>query len=146
MESNAGRVRLLGAAAVTVLAVIVPLVLGILAWETARANRSREAVLDKLGGVSTSCDVEVAGQPVPRPEPIVAALRTLRHEPAHHSHPTNPFRVDIICSSDAIRLVLARDSERLQEYWVFEAHATDWSQPQPSTEIGRISTTIFADR
>lgn len=50
---------------------------------------------------------------------IVSAWKELAPYWAHHSHPTKRIRVDIRTDVRDLRLELGRDSENLQEYWVF---------------------------
>jgi hypothetical protein len=77
---------------------------------------------------------------------VVDVLRTLRWED-HHSHPTQPFEVQIRCASrTTLRLALARDSQRTDEYWVFYNVNGGSAAPTVENEVGRLTTNIFAQR
>lgn len=108
-----------------------------------QAGGERRAALRWLGGTDAEYEVLVEGERVPDPGPLLAALRTLSWQSAHHSHPTTPLHVEVRSRSGALTLIVARDSSRPEEYWVFVPRKT-FPQASPlGLEIGRIHTAAF---
>jgi hypothetical protein len=126
--------------------VLAVLVAGWLISESWLDRRQRDAVLLKLEPSSGSCAVRVKGLPASNPAAVVAALRTLQRVAPHHSHLAATFSVEVICSPGGVSLVLARDSERAHEYWVFDRTGQAAAAPVAAgNEVGRISSGAFDD-
>jgi len=73
------------------------------------------------------------------PGALLAAL-DFDEIPAHHSHPTKRFEVQISDREGELILVLARDSERSSEYWVYSPQDDFTTGFVEGDEIGRINT------
>lgn len=100
---------------------------------------ARHDALKFIQSLSGNYTVYVNEQQVPDTDKIVSALKELAPYWAHHSHPTKRIRVDIRTDVRDLRLELGRDSENLQEYWVFYPELDASGQ----NEIGRITTAAF---
>ena len=81
-------------------------------------GRVRSQVLAAVGNTSV---VRVDGQQVDNPTPLLRSLGQVDHMAAHHSHPTAPIHIDLIGGRGTTQIVIARDSERLNEFWVFRS-------------------------
>ena len=81
-------------------------------------GRARDAVLSALNDLSPNATVTINGQ-TRQKEPVLEALRRVQHSESHHSSPLTPIEVDIRDGTKAITLVVAQDSERPDEYWVY---------------------------
>jgi len=99
----------------------------------ANDNAEKGARDELLAALTTSSGVIIDGQPVPDPAPVLAALRGVRHVPAHHSEPTSPVHLELTGGPHTVAVTIARDSENRNEFWVFrpgenrnnEAHGQD---------------------
>jgi hypothetical protein len=136
-----GKAKRWGFGAIIVLAVIMPALSALLVFWASQTTRQRQAVATALRLCGDSAVVQIEGDRANNPTAVVAAVLGVQAGPGHHSSPTSPFSVDIVCSTDVIRLRLARDSKRADEYWVFLA-----SGPVVvGEELGLITTHVFAD-
>jgi hypothetical protein len=117
---------------------VVPILVAILIAET-MASLSRSEALTFIRDLSESYKVSVNRGPVQDPEPIIAALKQISPEVAHHSHPLKEIEVDIQTEKSELTLVLRRDSDFPREYWVYYPKYKVTS----SNEIGRITTPVF---
>jgi hypothetical protein len=118
-------------------------VFGIIAFEQMNEDRARAEVLSALNDISPNASVTINGKAQPIMQ-VLEALRTLHHVDPHHSSPGQPIRVQIRDGSKTIDLVVARDSERFQEYWVFKPGWNYHNNPL-GEELGAIQTDVFKD-
>lgn len=81
--------------------------------------------------------IEVDGQPLDSAEAkkIIAVLKTIHSVDAHHSHAINRIEVKIITAKDTLHIILGRDSEYKNEYWIFKRN-------DEAHEFGRITTNM----
>jgi hypothetical protein len=67
------------------------------------------------------------------------ALSSITDLDAHHSHPIDTIKIQVISGRDTLNLTLGQDSQFSTEYWVFaDKHSVN--------EIGRIRTQFFTDQ
>lgn len=80
--------------------------------------------------------VTVDGREIASPDRLISALRQLRPEPAHHTHPIEPGDVVTLATTKGpLTFTLKRDSGDPHEYWVF------YSSPgQLPMDVGRVFT------
>ena len=97
-------------------------------------RRTRDGL---LAVVSRSSEVVVGGKRLADPSPVLGALRGLTHVPAHHSGPLAPLRLELLAGGDTIPVVLARDSERPEEFWVYRP-GSNWHNNPLGEEAGRV--------
>ena len=116
---------------------------GVIAFEQINEKRARENVLSALRGVSPNASVKVDGKPRQSAQ-ILEALRTLHQVEAHHTSPLHPLRVEIREGGKSIDLVVAQDSERPSEYWVYRPGWNYHNDPLGEF-LGRIQTDVFRD-
>ena len=100
---------------------------------------SRDEVLQFMQNLSGSYTVYVNNQPARDPDKVIAAVKKVDTQLAHHSHPTERIRVEIKAAQGDLVLELGRDSESPQEYWVYYPKYGITS----NNEIGRITTPVF---
>lgn len=119
------------------------LVFGVIAFEQLNEKRAREKVLSALNDVSPNASVKVDGKPQQGAQ-LLEALTTIHHVDPHHSAPLKPIRIEIREGAITIDLVVAQDSERSNEYWVFRP---GWNYHNNSLGeyLGRIHTDVFRD-
>lgn len=65
---------------------------------------------------------------------LLNILKTIKHIPAHHSHPTEELIIQLKFDNHMSNIYLNMDSERKDEYWVY----WDKYTVSNSNEIGRI--------
>src|SRR5215471_14362470 len=80
--------------------------------------RARARVSQRIEELSNPYTVRINGNPTADPGSIIAALQ-FADIPAHHSSPTKQLEVRIEDQKGSLTLILARDSERASEYWVY---------------------------
>jgi hypothetical protein len=80
------------------------------------AEREIREVLD---APFSTPDVLVNGAHHTNPTEIITALRSMSRHKRQHTHTAGQIKVDIRNGSHFIHLVLERDSESRDEYWVF---------------------------
>ena len=100
---------------------------------------ARHDALKFIQSLSGNFTVYVNQQQVRDSDKIISALKEIAPYWAHHSHPTKRIRVDIRSDVRDLTLELGRDSDNLQEYWVFYSEHGVTS----NNEIGRITTSAF---
>ena len=114
---------------------------GILILDDFMEKRAREAVLSALNDLSPNATVTINGQ-TRQKEPVLEALRRVEHIDSHHSSPLAPIEVDIRDGSRTITVVVAQDSERPNEYWVYRPGRNYHNDPLGEL-IGRTQTEVF---
>jgi hypothetical protein len=114
---------------------------GGLMFEYFNERRARDTVLSGLNSLSPSATVTVDGQPR-QAAPVLEALRKVQHIDSHHSSPLTPIEVDIRDGNKIITLVVAQDSERPNEYWVYQPGRNYHNDPLGEF-IGRTQTEVF---
>jgi hypothetical protein len=124
-------------------AILLALILSVGHLHHSAAVNGREKVLANLEGLSGSYKLRVNGQDVPNAGPILNALLQVDDIPAHHSHPTKSIEIEVEDEWKAFRLVLARDSERPAEYWVYYPKEDFTNGVTTGQEMGRITTSAL---
>lgn len=104
-------------------------------------SRARNAVLGALNDLSPNATVTINGHPRQK-EPVLEALRKVQHIESHHSYPLKPIQVDIRDGAKTITLVVAQDSERPDEYWIYRPGRNYHNDPLGEF-IGRTQTQVF---
>jgi len=101
-------------------------------------NEIRAAVAEVNDGQR---DLLINGVKVPDPQPYLEAFRQMRwFMLAHHSRPVPPeIEVSFGSGSDAVRVIVQRDSDRTGEYWIFFPKY----RSTQNNEIGRLYTSVF---
>jgi hypothetical protein len=128
-------------AAVIVIILIILAGWGLLGYEQLTEQRAREAVLGALNDLSSDAVVTIEGEARPI-GPVLLALKELKHVESHHSYPIGPLRIEIRDGNKTIELVVAQDSERSDEYWVYRPGANYHNDPLGES-LGRIETQVF---
>jgi len=125
--------------------IFVPLLIaacfGLLILDDLMEKKARDAVLSALNDLSPNATVTINGQ-TRQKEPVLEALRRLEHIDSHHSSPLTPIKVDIRDGSKTITLVVAQDSERPNEFWVYRPGRNYHNDPHGEF-IGRTQTEVF---
>jgi len=98
-------------------------------------HRARVALLEV---VARSSGARLNGRPVEDPAPLLRALRATVRVPSHQSAPTAPIRVELTGDGETA-IVLARDSTRPSEFWVFRP-GSNWHGDPLGQEAGRITS------
>ncbi len=109
---------------------------GVFFAEYVSEQRARQALLEV---VATSSGVRLNGQSVDDLSVLLRTLRLIVHMPAHHSSPTSPIRVDLIDGGKTTGIVVARDSARASEFWVYRP-GPNWHREPLGQEAGRITS------
>jgi hypothetical protein len=114
-------VRLSGRDRKTVLLAVSILAMGTIVGSIFLAERVVEtrARRDLLHTIAQSSGVALNGEWLSDPSVVLIALRGLTRVPAHHSSPTAPIEIRLQSGPDTIALIIARDSDRPQEFWVY---------------------------
>jgi hypothetical protein len=132
-------------AAFVILVILIIFVgIGSLIYEQWTERRAREAILSNLSKLSSNASVTIEGE-ARQQTPILEALKGIQDLESHHSYPLRPLQVVIRDDSRAIELVVAQDSERPDEYWVFRPGANYHNNPL-GEYLGRIETQVFRDK
>ncbi len=93
-----------------------------------------------FGAVAKSTGARLNGEPVEDPSVLLRALRSMHFVPAHHSSPRAPIRIELVDHGrEVARIVIARDSHRPSEIWVFRP-GSNWHGTPLGQEAGRIMT------
>ena len=111
-------------------------------FEIWNEKRARDAVLCALNDLSPNATVSVNGE-TRQAAPILEALRGTHYVESHHSSPSAPIEIEIRDGAKTIKLVVAQDSERPDEYWVFQPGWNYHSNPLGEF-LGRTETHVFA--
>jgi hypothetical protein len=114
---------------------------GLFTLEDFIERRARDAVLTALNDLSPGATVTINGQ-IRQKEPVLEALRRLKHIDSHHSSPLTPIHVDIRDGDKTINLIVAQDSERPDEYWVYRPGRNYHNDPLGEF-IGSTQTQVF---
>jgi hypothetical protein len=117
--------------------------LGLLGWQENNARKARNQIIQTLDEISQNPSVSVDGIAANNPKAIVEAIKTIANVSPHHSHPSDPFRIQIKDDRIAIELLIGRDSEIPNEYSVFVPKDRDSSVDQVGNEIGRVTSSAF---
>jgi hypothetical protein len=112
---------------------------GIAGISSYMAGRARSAVIARLKYLGEPYTVRVNGAAVRDPDAVVVALRAVRDVPAHHSSPQERLHVDVEGRAGSFELIIARDSERADEYWVYLPEDDPVGNPPGGNEIGRVT-------
>ena len=93
------------------------------------------STLESLHKVGNNFEIKINGKMVTEKNAVLKELKKVKIIGAHHSSRTKRIDVEIIAPGINSSLVLYRDSDIKDEYWVYLAGK--------SREIGRIKTNIF---
>lgn len=104
---------------VALIPVAIILVVLVFAVERAAEQRARGQVFGELRTLSKPYRVPLDGRELRDGSGVLAAVRRANHVNSHHSHPTQPIEVEINDGTHAVRIVIARNSQNADEYWVF---------------------------
>ena len=129
------------AAGVIFVILLVAIGLGSLIFEDFMESRARDAFLSALNDLSPNATVTINGN-TRQNEPVLEALRTVQHIESHHSYPLAPIQVDVRDGAKTIKVVVAQDSERPDEYWVYRPGRNYHNDPLGEF-IGRTQTQVF---
>ena len=111
------------------LGILVLLYIGGSFWNDWRIEkRAREDCLARLRALSPAAQVTIDGESRQAPA-ILESLKGLQHIDAHHSSSQNPRRVEIRDAGSTIQLVVAQDSTRPSEYWVYRPGPNHFNDP-----------------
>jgi hypothetical protein len=107
------------AAGVLLIILIVLVGWGSLIFEEYTERRARDTVLSALSDLSPNATVTINGE-ARQQAPVLQTLRGIHHVESHHSHPLKPIEIEIRDGAKTIKLIVAQDSERADEYWVYQ--------------------------
>ena len=79
-------------------------------------ERGIQAVVDAVGRAS---EVQLDGKTIDDPTLLLLTLRLVDHPSYHHSAPTARRRIELANGDWKTTIVIARDSQRPNEFWVF---------------------------
>jgi hypothetical protein len=104
-------------------------------------KRARDAVLSALSDLSPNATVTINGE-ARQTAPVLEALRRVQHIESHHSYPLKPIEIEVRDGAKTIRLVVAEDSERPDEYWVYQPGRNYHNDPLGEF-LGCTQTSVF---
>jgi hypothetical protein len=113
--------------------------LGSLVVGDAASAAARDDLRRRLTTFSTASIVTIDGAQVNDVSQFLALLKQVRGVAGHHSRPTKRIEVTVREGGQGVTLVLARDSVRKGEYWVFVREPYSPGE----IEVGRIATTML---
>jgi hypothetical protein len=110
---------------------------GVLVTDYVSEKHARQEL---LAVISKASEVRMNGQGLEDPSVLLLTLPLVGHVWDHHSHPTTPIQLELINQSETTYVVIARDSLRQTEFWVFRRGPNRHRDPlgQPA---GRITST-----
>lgn len=79
---------------------------------------ARRDLLEGLARVGSQYRVILDDREIPDGPLVVTAIKRVRRVNAHHSSPTAPIRVRVVGENGIVELLLSRDSQRHDEYWI----------------------------
>jgi hypothetical protein len=112
-------------------------VIGIFAIQRGSEAKARGKILAELRALPPDYRVILNGRAAEDGHILIAAIERLQSVQPHHSHPMEPIRVLITSKSKTVNLVMARDSGRPDEYWVFQPGPNLQGDPR-GQEGGRV--------
>jgi hypothetical protein len=130
-------------AGLTVVILIILAGWGSLFFEKYMEERARDAVVTALSDLSPNATVTVNGE-ARQQASVLQALRRVHHVGSHHSYPLKPIEIEIRDGVKTIKLVVAQDSERPDEYWVYQPGRNYHNDPLGEF-IGRTETQVFSN-
>jgi hypothetical protein len=104
-------------------------------------KRARNAVLSALSDLSSNATATINGE-AREAAPVLEALRRVQHVESHHSSPLKPIEIEIRDGARTIGLVVAEDSERPDEYWVYRPGRNYHNDPLGEF-LGSTQTSVF---
>jgi len=104
-------------------------------------ERARDVELSALRDLSDNATITVNKEDR-EAAPVLEALRRTQHIDSHHSYPLKPIEVEIHDGTKTIKLVVAQDSERPNEYWVYRPGRNYLNDPLGEF-LGRTKTEVF---
>ena len=109
--------------------------------ESYMESRTRDTVLSALNELSPNATVTINGE-AREPAPVLQALRGIHHVESHHSYPLKPIEIEIRDGVKTIKLNVAQDSERPDEYWVYQP-GRNYHNDSLGEFLGSIETQVF---
>jgi hypothetical protein len=103
------------------------------------ASMVRSEVARFISDAGDGAVVRIDHEVVPNPRPILDELGRMSSYFPHHSSPKDAIEVEVESGGSVLKIVLRRDSDRPNEYWVFYPRYRATSM----REIGRITTDLF---
>ena len=95
-----------------------------------------------LSAVSQSSGVAIDGRPLSDPSTVLVALRGLKAIPGHHSSPKEPIHLTLSGGPHTVEIIIARDSERPNEFWVYHPGRNWHNDPLGSYAGGIVSNDL----
>ena len=114
---------------------------GGLIFEKYTERRARDAVLSALSDLSPNATVTIDGK-ARQQAPVLEALLRLHHVESHHSYSLKPIQIELRDGTNTIKLIVAQDSERPDEYWVYQPGRNYHNDPLGEF-LGRTETHVF---
>ena len=105
-------------------------------------RRARDTFLSGLSELTPAATVTVNGAPRQQ-APVLEALRAVHHVESHHSSPLTAIQVEVRDGAKTIKFVVAQDSERPDEYWVYRPGRNYHNDPLASSS-GALKLKFFA--
>lgn len=102
----------------------------------------RNTTKEFLNRIPSNAIVKLNGKELKNYSELISQLKNTRPLPAHWSHATDKFSVEIIDSDKKLILKLGRDSAREKEYWVFYHYPQGYGYVK-DYHIGGIITDLF---
>jgi hypothetical protein len=107
----------------------------LLSDELAESRARRDLLLD----VVSASGILVNGRQAEDSSVALVALSRVSHVASHHSGPRNPVRIDLEVGDKRVGVVIARDSERPNELWVYLA-GSNWYNDPLGRYAGRVTS------
>jgi hypothetical protein len=104
-------------------------------------GRARDTVLSALNELSPNATVTINGE-AREQAPVLQALRRIHHVESHHSYPLKPIEIEVRDGAKTIKLIVAQDSERPDEYWVYQPGRNYHNDPLGEF-LGSTETQVF---
>ncbi len=121
--------------------VFLLLVAGMFFLDYKSEDAARRAIQESAAHATA---VVIEGARVTNDAALLAAFQEVKHVAAHHSSPRQPpIHLLIVTAQDTIPVILARDSERPHEFWVFRA-GPNWHNDSLGQDAGRIESARLA--
>lgn len=111
-------------------------------YESCLITVFRNSTKEFLNQIPNSAIVKIDGKELKNYSELISQLKHTHLIPAHSSHDTNKFSVEIIDGDKKLILKLGRDSNKEKEYWVFYHYPQGYGYVK-DYHIGSIITDLF---